>query len=434
MTAFTYQRGILAAEDVPLPRIAEAVGTPAYVYSSAALDAAWRSYADALSGLPITICFALKANSSLAVIRSFALRGAGADVVSGGELKRALAAGVPASRIVFSGVGKTDEEMAAALEAGILQFNVESEPELEALSRVATARGQSAAIALRMNPDVDAQTHAKITTGRAHNKFGIAAARIPEVYARAARLPGIVPVGIAVHIGSQLTDLTPFRLAFRRAAEMTRELRRAGQVVRRLDLGGGLGISYQGEKPPRPADETKGLDCEFIIEPGRSLVAAAGVLLTRVIYVKDSEAPGSPNSGSTESGRRFVILDAAMNDLIRPMLYDAWHNVRTVREPPTGAPNAVVDLVGPICETGDTFALDRPMPPVTAGDLLVIEAVGAYGATMASSYNSRPLAPEILVRGSEFAVARPRQTIEDQLRQERLPDWLGAGPPQRGVA
>jgi diaminopimelate decarboxylase len=433
MSAFAYQGGVLAAESVPLARIAEAVGTPTYVYSSAALESAWRGFAEVLTGMPVTICFALKANSNLAVIRTFARQGAGADVVSAGELQRALAAGVPAEKIVYSGVGKTEAEMAAALAAGIMQFNVESEPELAALSKVAAARKQVASIALRMNPDVDAQTHAKITTGRAHNKFGIAAERIPTVYAHAGKLPGIMPVGLAVHIGSQLTDLEPFRLAFRRMADMVRTLRASGLGVRRLDLGGGLGITYRAEAPPRLADyaavlraETQGLDCALVIEPGRALVAAAGVLLTRVIYVKDTDGNGG--------GRRFVIIDAGMNDLIRPMLYDAWHPIRPVKEPHAGAPKEVVDLVGPICETADTFALDRPMPPISAGDLLVIEATGAYGAVMASGYNSRSLVPEVMVRGGEYAVVRPRQAISDVIKQERLPEWLGAGPPQRGVA
>lgn len=432
MSAFAYRGGALSAEDVPLARIAAEVGTPAYVYSSAALESAWRGFADALAGMPATICFALKANSNLAVIRTFARLGAGADVVSAGELERALAAGVPADKIVFSGVGKTEAEMSSALDAGIMQFNVESEPELDALSAVASARGKVASIALRMNPDVDAQTHAKITTGRAHNKFGIAAERIPGVYARASKLPGIKPAGLAVHIGSQLTDLEPFRLAFRRTAKMVRTLRAAGQSVRRLDLGGGLGVTYRAEVPPRPADyaavlraETEGLDCALVIEPGRALVAEAGVLLTRVIYVKDT--------GGDEGGRRFVIVDAAMNDLIRPMLYDAWHPVRPVKEPHAGAPSTAVDLVGPICESGDTFALDRPMPPISAGDLLVIEATGAYGAVMASSYNSRPLVPEVMVRGRDYAVVRRRQTILDVIGQERQPEWLNGGPPKRGA-
>ena len=373
----------------------------------------------ALAGLDATICYALKANGNLAVIRTLARLGAGADVVSEGELRRALAAGVPPHKIVFSGVGKTRAEMAAALDAGIAQINVESEPELEALSEVAAARGVTAPVALRVNPDVDAGTHDKISTGRKENKFGIEAEHAVALYARAQTMTGIRPVGLAVHIGSQLTELAPYRETFGRVAALVRRLRADGHKVTHLDLGGGLGIVYRDETPPAPADygavvrEVIGpLGCAVAIEPGRSLVGNAGVLLTRVIYVKQGTA------------RRFVIVDAAMNDLARPTLYDAYHDIVTVAAPPAGAPVAPVDVVGPVCETGDTFAVGRPLAPVKAGDLLAIMTAGAYGAAMASTYNARPLVPEVLVHGDRFAEVRPRQDYDTMLKSDAMPPWL----------
>jgi len=421
MSFFTYRDGEMHAEGVALSAIADAVGTPFYCYSEAAITAAYRDFSDALAGLDATICYALKANSNIAVIRTLAALGAGADVVSGGELARALMAGVPPQRIVFSGVGKTQGEIAAALDAGIRQFNVESDAELEALSGVAAARGAVAEIAIRVNPDVDAGTHAKITTGKADNKFGIDIARAPEVYARAAALPGIDAASVAVHIGSQLTDLAPFRAAFTHVADLVRRLRAAGHDIRRLDLGGGLGITYHAETPPTPAAyaamvrETVGdLGCSLMFEPGRALVGRAGVLATRVIYTKPT------------ASRAFVIVDAAMNDLIRPALYDAWHDIRPVHEAAPDAPLGPVDIVGPICETGDTFAVARPLPALAAGDLVAIENAGAYGAVMSSAYNTRPPAPEILVSGDKFAIVRARQTVDDLLAQEKFADWQPA--------
>jgi diaminopimelate decarboxylase len=419
MSGFAYIDGTLAAEGVGLDEIAAAVGTPFYCYSSAALVDNYQRYAAAFAGQNALVCYALKANSNQAVIRTFAGLGAGADVVSAGELKRALAAGVPPGKIVFAGVGKTPEEMAAGLDAGILQFNVESREELALLSTVALAKGRRAAIAIRVNPNVDAATHAKITTGKAENKFGIAIDEAEAVYAEAARLPGIEACGISVHIGSQLTDLAPYRAAFRRLAELARALTSAGHGLKRLDLGGGLGISYRLEVMPTPADyaaivkETLGgLGLQLILEPGRYLVGAAGVLVARVVYVK---------SGAS---RKFLILDAAMNDLIRPALYDAYHGILPIREPATGAVYSPMDIVGPVCESSDTFATQRPVPPLGQGDLVAFLMAGAYGAVMASTYNSRPLVPEVLVNGSQFALVRPRPTLEELIALDRMPAWL----------
>jgi diaminopimelate decarboxylase len=429
VSAFAYRDGVLHAEGVPLGRIAEAVGTPAYVYSSAAIEAAYGGFAAALDGLPATVCYALKANANLAVIRTLADLGAGADVVSDGELRRALAAGVPARRIVFAGVGKTRQEMAAALDAGILQFNVESEPELEALNQLAAARGLRAPVALRVNPDVDAATHAKITTGRKINKFGIDIDQVRRIYARAATLPGIAAEGVAVHIGSQLTTLEPFRAAFTRLAGLVEALRGDGHRIRRLDLGGGVGIRYHDERPPAPAeyaavvrDCVGHLGCELIFEPGRLLVGNAGVLLGRVIYVKDGGA------------RRFVIVDVAMNDLLRPSLYDAYHEILPVLRPDRDAPSRPVDVVGPVCETGDLLAEQRPLPPLVTDDLLAFCSSGAYGSVMASTYNARLPAPEVLVKGTAFAVVRARPTHDDLIAQERLAPWLADAGPSRSVA
>lgn len=420
MSHFDYKDGELYAEDVPLSRIAEAVGTPVYVYSETTLTDAYRRFAGALAeaGLDARVCYAMKANSNLAVIRALAACGAGADVVSGGELARALAAGVDPAEIVFSGVGKTADEMGQAIAAGIGQFNIESIPELERLSEVANALGATVNVAVRVNPDVDADTHHKISTGRHHDKFGIEISRARAVYARAAELPGIAANAVAVHIGSQLTDLSPFRAAFLHVAALVHELRTDGHDILKLDLGGGLGIDYGHHTPPDPADyagivaETVGdLGCTLVFEPGRYLAGPAGVLLTEIIYVKDAET------------RSFAIVDAAMNDLVRPAMYDAHHEVLPVREAGADAATHSYDIVGPVCETGDTFATQRDLPALAAGELVVIRDAGAYGAVMASGYNSRPLIAEVLVRGDEFSVVRARQKIAAILAQEEMADW-----------
>ncbi len=422
MDFFDYRGGVLHAEDVPLAAIAEAVGTPVYVYSAATLTRHYRVFEEALAGMPHLICYAMKANSNLAVLRLMASLGAGMDVVSGGEYLRAKAAGVPGERIVFSGVGKTAEEMRLAIGGGIRQFNVESEPELALLNDVALAMGRRVPITVRVNPDVDARTHAKIATGKAENKFGIPIGRARAVYAEAAALPGVEVVGIDVHIGSQLTELAPYEAAFAKVAELTEALRADGHEIRRLDLGGGLGIPYvRGNvAPPLPFDygevirRTLGhLGCEIEIEPGRLIAGNAGVLLARVIYRKHGE------------GRDFLILDAAMNDLIRPAMYDAWHDVVPLVQPPAGVELAPVDIVGPVCETGDTFATARPMPPLAAGDLVAFRSAGAYGAVMASEYNSRPLVPEVMVQGDHYAVVRQRPSFDEMLNRDTIPEWIG---------
>ncbi|MCB1352964.1 MAG: diaminopimelate decarboxylase [Rhodobacteraceae bacterium] len=422
MDHFNYRNGILHAEDVPLPEIAAEVGTPVYVYSAATLTRHYEVFSEALAGMPHLICFAMKANSNLAVLKLMGSLGAGMDVVSGGEYRRAKAAGVPGERIVFSGVGKTREEMALALEGGIRQFNVESEPELLALDEVARGLGLRAPIAIRVNPDVDAKTHAKIATGKSENKFGIPIARARDVYADAAALKGIEVVGIDVHIGSQLTELEPFERAFSKVAELTLALRADGHDIRRLDLGGGLGIPYRRSNtaPPLPFDygevvrRTVGhLGCEIEIEPGRLIAGNAGILLSRVLYLKKGE------------GRDFLILDGAMNDLVRPAMYEAWHDIVPVIEPAAGGALAPVDVVGPVCETGDTFARARDLPPLGPGDLLAFRSAGAYGAVMASEYNSRPLVPEVLVSGDQFAVVRARPSFEEMLGRDTIPEWIG---------
>lgn len=422
MDHFNYRAGVLHAEEVPLPEIAHAVGTPVYVYSTATLTRHYRVVDEALSGMDHLVCFAVKANSNLAVLALIGSLGAGMDVVSGGEYRRARAAGVPGERIVFSGVGKSREEMRLALEGGIRQFNVESEPELRALSEVAAELGVAAPVAIRVNPDVDARTHAKIATGKAENKFGVPIGRAREVYGEAARLPGIEIVGIDVHIGSQLVELAPYEAAYRKVAELTEALRADGHAIRRLDLGGGLGIQYRrsNEAPPLPFDygevvrRTVGhLGCEIEVEPGRVIAGNAGVLLARVIYRKEGE------------GRRFLILDAAMNDLIRPAMYDAWHDIVPVEEPEPGAETETVDVVGPICETGDTFARGRALAPVAEGELVAFRSAGAYGAVMASEYNSRLLVPEVLVSGDHYDVVRARPNFDEMLKRDTIPSWIG---------
>jgi diaminopimelate decarboxylase len=421
MDHFLYRDGQLHAEDVPLADIAASVGTPFYCYSTATLTRHYRLFEEALSPLPHAICFAIKSLSNIAVLKTLGDLGAGMDVVSGGEYLRARAAGVPGERIVFSGVGKTREEMRLALEGGIRQFNVESEPELHALSQVATSLGATAPITIRVNPDVDAKTHEKIATGKKENKFGIPIGRAPEVYAEAARLPGIDVVGIDVHIGSQLTDLAPFEEAYLKVADLTLHLRAEGHDIRRLDLGGGLGIPYtrSNEAPPLPLDygalikRTVGhLGCEIEIEPGRLISGNAGILVSRVIYVKEGE------------GRDFLILDAAMNDLVRPSMYGAHHDIVPLAEPVAGSEHHPYDVVGPVCETGDTFAKARPLAPLAEGDLVAFRSAGAYGAVMASEYNTRPLIPEVLVKGDHFAVIRPRPTFDEILKRDTLPPWL----------
>lgn len=421
MDHFLYHNGTLHAEDVPLPEIAAAVGTPFYVYSAATLTRHYRLFTDALSPLPHQVCFAIKSLSNVAVLKLLGDLGAGMDVVSIGEYLRARAAGVPGERIVFSGVGKTGAEMRAAMEGGIRQFNVESEPELEVLSQVATALGKTAPITIRVNPDVDAKTHEKIATGKKENKFGIPISRAPEVYARAASLPGLRVVGIDVHIGSQLTDLAPFEEAYAKVAELTGILRAQGHRIERLDLGGGLGIPYtrSNEAPPLPSEygamvkRVLGhLGCEIEIEPGRLIAGNSGLLVSSVIYHKAGE------------DRDFLIVDAAMNDLVRPSMYGAHHDIVPVVEPPPGAERLAYDIVGPVCETGDTFAKGRALARLGAGDLVAFRSAGAYGAVMASEYNTRPLVPEVLVKGDQFAVIRARPSYEEMLGRDTVPDWL----------
>ncbi|MGX9356556.1 diaminopimelate decarboxylase [Roseobacteraceae bacterium S113] len=421
MDHFLYQNGALHAEDVPVAEIAAAVGTPFYLYSTATLLRHFRLFDEALEGMPHLVCYAMKAASNQAILKTLAQAGAGMDVVSGGEYARAKAAGVSGDRIVFSGVGKTYDEVRMALEGGIRQFNVESEPEMEVISGVATSLGVSAPITIRVNPDVDAKTHAKIATGKSENKFGIPISRARDVYALAASLPGLKVIGIDVHIGSQLTDLAPFELAYQKVAELTEQLRADGHEISRLDLGGGLGIPYarSNEAPPLPTDygalikRTVGhLGCEIEIEPGRLIAGNAGILVSKVIYVKEGE------------DRTFLILDGAMNDLIRPAMYEAYHDIIPVVEPAPGAEPAKYDIVGPVCESGDTFAKGREMPAVGAGDLVAFRSAGAYGAVMSSEYNTRPLIPEVLAHGDQFAVIRPRPTFDEMINRDTIPEWL----------
>ena len=423
MHHFHYRGGVLHAEDVSLARIAAEVGTPFYCYSTATLERHYRVLAEAFHGQNALICFAVKANSNQAVLATMARLGAGMDVVSEGELRRARAAGVPAEKIIFAGVGKTRDEMAYALSEGILGFNVESEPELAALSAVAAEMGRTARVALRVNPDVDAGTHAKISTGKAENKFGIPFNDAAALYAEARDLPGIEASGIHMHIGSQITDLAPFRAAFRLMRELALDLRAQGHQLAHLDIGGGLGVPYRGanEVPPHPDEyarvvkETLGdLGLKIVMEPGRMIVGNAGILVTRTIFVKEG-ADGT-----------FTIVDAAMNDLIRPTLYEAYHEIWPLEEALAHQPAVMQDIVGPVCETGDYLAQERALPPFKAGDLMAVMTAGAYGAVMSSTYNSRLLVPEVLVKGDAYAVVRPRPGYEDLIGLDRMPGWLAA--------
>jgi diaminopimelate decarboxylase len=421
MHHFAYRNGVLHAEDVDLRELAGAVGTPFYCYATATLERHYRVFAEAFADVDALVCYAMKANSNQAVIATLARLGAGADVVSEGELLRARAAGIPPEKIMFSGVGKTERELALAVEQGILCVNVESEPELELLAAIGAQKGRAADISIRVNPDIDPKTHAKIATGKAENKFGIPISRAREVYARAAKLKGVRVTGVDMHIGSQITELEPFSDAFELLADFVRELRADGHVIRHVDLGGGLGIPYRedNEPPPDPSAyaavvkrATRDLDCQLIFEPGRLIVGNAGILVTRVLYVKRGEA------------KTFVIVDAGMNDLVRPTLYDAHHDLRPVKEAPVGAPRLIADLVGPVCESGDFIAQDRPMTEPKAGDLVAIMSAGAYGAVQASTYNTRALVPEVLVRKGEWALVRPRVSVQELIALDRMPAWL----------
>jgi diaminopimelate decarboxylase len=421
MHHFAYRDGVLHAESVNLTGLAEAVGTPFYCYSTATLTRHYQVFAGAFADVPALVCYAMKANSNQAVIKTLAKLGAGADVVSEGELMRARAAGIPPDKIMFSGIGKTARELALAVDEGILCVNVESEGELELLSKIAAGKGRSVPISLRVNPDVDAKTHAKIATGKAENKFGIPISRARAVYARAAKLPGLTPTGVDMHIGSQITELQPFDDAFALLSDFVRTLRADGHAIAHVDLGGGLGIPYRDDNEPPPAPDayaamvkraTRDLGCTLIFEPGRLLVGNAGILVTRVLYVKRGEA------------KNFVIVDAAMNDLIRPTLYEAHHDIRPVREPGARGRRIVADVVGPVCESGDFLALDRDLPEPAPGDLLAVMTAGAYGAVQASTYNTRALIPEVLVRAGEWALVRPRLEVAELIALDRLPPWL----------
>jgi len=418
MDHFAERNGVLHAEDVSLAEIAEAVGTPSYVYSTATLERHYRVFAECFAGLDALVAYSVKSNSNVAVIRTLARLGAGADVVSEGEMRRALAAGVAPSKIVFAGVGKTRAEMDAGLAAGIHQFNVESAPELDALASAGRAAGREAPAAIRVNPNVAAGGHEKISTGKSEDKFGVPIDQAADLYARAAETEGVRPVGLAVHIGSQITDLAPFEAAFEKMVRLVEAIRGRGLPVERLDLGGGLGVPYdRGGVKPTPADYaalvrrlTEGLGVQLVFEPGRMISGNAGVLLTRATYVKE---------GAT---RRFLILDAGMNDLLRPALYDANHDMRPVAN--ADRPEEPYDVVGPICETSDRFAKARLLPRIEPGDLIAIRTAGAYGAVQASEYNTRPLAPEVMVNGENWSIVRPRPTYDEIIARDRLPDWL----------
>jgi len=421
MNHFDYRGGMLHAEQVDIAALADTVGTPFYCYSTATLERHYKVFAGAFADVPSLVCYAMKANSNQAVLATLARLGAGADVVSGGELKRARAAGIPAEKIMFSGVGKTAAELALALDENIFCINVESEPELDLLSSIAASKGRKAHVSLRVNPDVDPKTHAKIATGKAENKFGIPISRAREVYTHAAKLPGIAVAGVDMHIGSQITDLTPFDDAFALLSDFVRVLRGDGHTISHIDLGGGLGIPYHEdeEDPPSPdayaavvKRATRDLGCTLVFEPGRLLVGNAGILVTRVLYVKHGEA------------KHFVIVDAAMNDLIRPTLYEAYHAVKPVKEAAFDDPRIVADVVGPVCESGDFLALGREMPAPAPGDLLAVMSAGAYGAVQAGTYNTRPLVPEVLVNGADWALVRPRVEVAELIALDRLPPWL----------
>jgi diaminopimelate decarboxylase len=420
MHHFAYRNGVMHAEAVDLLRLADAVGTPFYCYSTATLERHYRVFADAFADVPALVCYAMKANSNQAVIKTLARLGAGADVVSEGELKRARLAGIAPDKIMFSGIGKTARELALAVDEGILCVNIESEPELELLSSIAAGKGRVANISVRVNPDVDAKTHRKIATGKSENKFGIPLSRAREVYAHAAKLPGLKVIGVDMHIGSQITDLAPFDNAFALLSEFVRELRADGHAIEHIDLGGGLGIPYHhDDEPPHPEAyaamvkrATNGLGCTLIFEPGRLLVGNAGILLTRVIYLKRGDA------------KTFVIVDAAMNDLVRPTLYEAHHEIVPVQEVAVGARRIVADVVGPICESGDFLALGRALAEPQPGDLLAVMTSGAYGAVQAGTYNSRPLVPEVLVRDTEWSLVRPRMEVDEIIALDRLAGWF----------
>jgi diaminopimelate decarboxylase len=418
---FQYIDGVLHAENVAIPEIAKAVGTPFYCYSTATLERHYRVFSEAFADVDAMVCYAMKANSNQAVLKTLGRLGAGVDVVSGGELRRALAAGIPANRIMFSGVGKTPAEMDLALDAGIYCFNVESEPELEILNHRAEKMGRKAHVSFRINPDVDARTHAKISTGKKENKFGISYERARAVYAHAATLPGIHVSGIDMHIGSQIVELQPFEDAFRLLRELVETLRGDGHTIEHVDIGGGLGIPYKDDNTPPPLPDAyahivkaqlRSLNCKIVTEPGRLIVGNAGILVTEVLFVKDA------------GDKTFVIVDGAMNDLIRPTLYEAYHAIRPVVLPATDTPRIKADVVGPVCETGDYLALDREMARPAAGDLFAVASAGAYGAVQAGTYNSRLLIPEVLVKGDEFHVIRPRTTYEELIGLDSLPDWL----------
>jgi diaminopimelate decarboxylase len=421
MHHFAYRGGVLHAEAVNLASLAEAVGTPFYCYSTATLTRHYRVFADAFADVPSLVCYALKANSNQAVIATLARLGAGADVVSGGELKRARRAGVPADKIMFSGIGKTAEELSLALDENIFCVNVESEPELELLSQLAVSKGRTAHVSVRVNPDIDAKTHAKIATGKAENKFGIPISQARAVYAHAAKLKGLKVAGVDMHIGSQIVEMKPFDDAFALLSDFVRQLRADGHTISHVDLGGGLGIPYRDDNapPPDPAAyaevvkrATRGLDCKLIFEPGRLIVGNAGILVTRVIFMKRGEA------------KTFVIVDAGMNDLIRPTLYEAHHQIRPVAEPKPGAKRVTADVVGPVCESGDFLALERDMPEPKAGDLIAVMSAGAYGAVQAGTYNTRALVPEVLVRDAEWALVRPRLDADQLIGLDRMAPWL----------
>jgi diaminopimelate decarboxylase len=421
MHHFAYRQGILHAEDVNLADLAAAVGTPFYSYSTATLERHYRVFADAFGDMDAEVCYSVKANSNLAVLATLARQGAGMDVVSEGELRRVLAVGVAPEKIAFSGVGKTRDEMALALQHGIFAFNVESEPELRLLSETAATLGRPARIAFRVNPDIDAKTHHKIATGKAENKFGIPFGEALTLYRLAGALPGIDPRGVHMHIGSQITELAPFRNAFALLKELVEELRANGFAIDFVNLGGGLGVPYRSDEPAPPLPAAYGklvreavgdLDCKLLFEPGRLIAANAGILVSRVLYVKRGEP------------KTFTIIDAAMNDLVRPTLYEAYHEIWPVAEPALSAAMIISDVVGPVCETGDYLAIGRPLPELRGGDLIAVMTAGAYGAVLASQYNSRLLVPEVLVAGRHYGVTRPRPSYGDMLAAERLPDWL----------